>query len=279
MVSVGGNLYSVPDATRKRIVEVHTLAKVQIFGDGTLIAIHPVLDGAGSGGLRWAIPRCALPVVNGARNLLRRGAAKFPAWLGGVAVYPAPPFFGGRPPALQRRRNGVRGGLRFVADCLGQEIGVFALPRARALDLDGDGVVQEAIEERASDEDLSQSEKPRFEVRIIAFFIAGVDELEEQVVAAGSDREVADFVDDEQRKSAVIARAERRHVRPLASESTISTRESSGRVATALKAAARLPLRPQPIDFGVRTVARHLDLVHIEGIMLLGIRSNDRMIE
>jgi transposase len=46
MVSVGGNLYSVPDATRKRIVEVHTLAnEVQIFEDGTLIACHPVLDG------------------------------------------------------------------------------------------------------------------------------------------------------------------------------------------------------------------------------------------
>ena len=38
----------------------HTLAnEEQIFGDGTLIAIHPVLDGAGSGGLRWAIARCA----------------------------------------------------------------------------------------------------------------------------------------------------------------------------------------------------------------------------
>ena len=46
MVSVGGNLYSVPDATRKRIVEVHTLAnEVQIFEDGTLIATHPVLEG------------------------------------------------------------------------------------------------------------------------------------------------------------------------------------------------------------------------------------------
>jgi transposase len=46
MVSVGGNLYSVPDATRKRIVEVHTLAnEVQIFEDGTLIAAHPVLEG------------------------------------------------------------------------------------------------------------------------------------------------------------------------------------------------------------------------------------------
>lgn len=46
MVSVGGNLYSVPDATRKRVVEVHTLAdEVRIFEDGTLIAAHPVLEG------------------------------------------------------------------------------------------------------------------------------------------------------------------------------------------------------------------------------------------
>jgi transposase len=55
MVSVGGNLYSVPDATRKRIVEVHTLAnEVQIFEDGILIATHPV----GNGGSRLAIARC-----------------------------------------------------------------------------------------------------------------------------------------------------------------------------------------------------------------------------
>jgi hypothetical protein len=129
MVSVGGNLYSVPDATRKRIVEVHTLAnEVQIFEEGTLIAIHPVLDGrAGSGGLRRAIARChALPVVNGARNLLRSGAAKFPSLAGWrSAVYSAPPFsvVG---PGVSARRNGVRGGLRFVADCLGDEIGVLA---------------------------------------------------------------------------------------------------------------------------------------------------------
>ena len=46
MVSVGGNLYSVPDATRKRIVEVHTLAdEVRIFEDGVLIVAHPVLEG------------------------------------------------------------------------------------------------------------------------------------------------------------------------------------------------------------------------------------------
>lgn len=46
MVSVGGNAYSVPDATRSRLVEVHSLAdEVRIFENGTLIAVHPVLEG------------------------------------------------------------------------------------------------------------------------------------------------------------------------------------------------------------------------------------------
>ncbi len=46
MISVGGNLYSVPDATRKRVVEVQNHPnEVRIFEDGTLIAIHPVLEG------------------------------------------------------------------------------------------------------------------------------------------------------------------------------------------------------------------------------------------
>ncbi len=46
MVSVDGNLYSVPDTTRKRVVEVqnHT-DEVRIFEDGALIAVHPVLEG------------------------------------------------------------------------------------------------------------------------------------------------------------------------------------------------------------------------------------------
>lgn len=46
MVSVGGNFYSVPDATRRRAVEVHTLAdEIRILEDGALIASHPVLEG------------------------------------------------------------------------------------------------------------------------------------------------------------------------------------------------------------------------------------------
>lgn len=46
MVSVGGNLYSVPDTARKRVLEVQSHPKeVRIFEDGALVAAHPVLDG------------------------------------------------------------------------------------------------------------------------------------------------------------------------------------------------------------------------------------------
>ena len=46
LVSVGGTLYSVPDATRKRVLDVQNHPKeIRIFEDGTLIAVHPVLDG------------------------------------------------------------------------------------------------------------------------------------------------------------------------------------------------------------------------------------------
>ena len=46
MVSVGGNLYSVPDTTRKRVVEVQNhVHEIRIFEDDVLIARHPVLEG------------------------------------------------------------------------------------------------------------------------------------------------------------------------------------------------------------------------------------------
>lgn len=46
MISVAGNLYSVPDYTRRRSVDVqqHPM-EVRIFEDGQLIARHPVLEG------------------------------------------------------------------------------------------------------------------------------------------------------------------------------------------------------------------------------------------
>jgi hypothetical protein len=46
MVSVGDNYYSVLDATRRRVVEVHSLAdEIHIFEDNRLIARHPLLEG------------------------------------------------------------------------------------------------------------------------------------------------------------------------------------------------------------------------------------------
>jgi hypothetical protein len=46
MVSVGGNLYSVPDTTRKRVLEVQSHpSEIRIFEEGYLIACHPVLEG------------------------------------------------------------------------------------------------------------------------------------------------------------------------------------------------------------------------------------------
>jgi transposase len=46
MVSVAGNAYSVPDTTRRRVLEVHCLVdEIRIFEDGVLIASHLPLPG------------------------------------------------------------------------------------------------------------------------------------------------------------------------------------------------------------------------------------------
>ena len=48
MVSVDGNLYSVPDTIRKRQLEVQRSAtEVQIFEQGQCVARHPLLHGRG----------------------------------------------------------------------------------------------------------------------------------------------------------------------------------------------------------------------------------------
>jgi len=48
MISVGGNLYSVPDTTRRRVLDVHVFADaIRIFEDGALIAVHAPLEGRG----------------------------------------------------------------------------------------------------------------------------------------------------------------------------------------------------------------------------------------
>ena len=64
MVSVGGNLYSVPNTTSRRPVEVHSTAhEVRILEQGRVIATHPVQDGRGQRHL-IAGHRSAPPPVN-----------------------------------------------------------------------------------------------------------------------------------------------------------------------------------------------------------------------
>lgn len=48
MVSVDGNEYSIPDTTRQRVVEVHSLAdEIRIYDGGRLVAAHAPLEGRG----------------------------------------------------------------------------------------------------------------------------------------------------------------------------------------------------------------------------------------
>jgi transposase len=77
MVSVDGNLYSVPDTARRRAVEVHSTAnEVRILEAGQVIAAHPALEGRGQ---RCIIAghRTSPPPANS--RTPRKGAPKAPA--------------------------------------------------------------------------------------------------------------------------------------------------------------------------------------------------------
>jgi transposase len=88
MISLHGNLYSVPNATRRRIVEVHsTASEVRILEDGHLIAVHPVLEGRGRRRIA-AGHRILPPPANS--NTPRHGAAPARA---GETVTPRPLAF------------------------------------------------------------------------------------------------------------------------------------------------------------------------------------------
>jgi hypothetical protein len=73
MISLDGNLYSVPNATRRRVVEVHSAAcEIRILEDGQLIVVHPVLEGRGR--RRIATGHRSLPAPMNSRTP-RQGAA------------------------------------------------------------------------------------------------------------------------------------------------------------------------------------------------------------
>jgi transposase len=86
MVSVGGNLYSVPDGTRRRPVEVQlTATEVHILEDGRLIAVHPVLEGRGK--RRIAEGHRSLPPPHNSTTP-REGAGTPPPQAGTASVTP-----------------------------------------------------------------------------------------------------------------------------------------------------------------------------------------------
>ena len=95
---------------------------------------------------------------------------------------------------------------------LGHEIGMLAEPITRSFDLDDDGVVEEAIEQRGGDNGIAEDLSPFGEAAVGgedhgAALVAGIDQLEEQVAAAGNDREVSDLIDDQERGPAQEANA------------------------------------------------------------------------
>jgi transposase len=77
LVSIGGNLYSVPDTMRRRIVDVHVLAdEIRIFEAGVLVASHVPLEGRDQTCLDPAHRKIAAltrrRLCNDAANVIRR---------------------------------------------------------------------------------------------------------------------------------------------------------------------------------------------------------------
>ena len=78
---------------------------------------------------------------------------------------------------------------------------------AGALDADDDGVVEEPVEQRGGDDGVAEHLAPFGKAAVGgedhgATLVAGVDQLKEQVAAAGDHRQVANLVDDEELRAA-----------------------------------------------------------------------------
>ena len=108
---------------------------------------------------------------------------------------------------------------------------MLAEPIARPLDLDDDGVMEESVEQRRGDDRVAEDVAPFGEAAVggedhRTLFVAGIDQLEEQVATAGDDRQVADLVEMSSAERASQRRRSRRHPSrsALASEAMMSAR-------------------------------------------------------
>jgi hypothetical protein len=73
---------------------------------------------------------------------------------------------------------------------LGNEVGVLSHAIAGALDLDDDGVMEQPVEKRSGDDGIAEDLAPFGKAAVRGedhrvLFVAGVDELEEQVPPPG----------------------------------------------------------------------------------------------
>ena len=94
-------------------------------------------------------------------------------------------------------------------DLLGHEAGVLAQTVARSFDLDYDGMAQQAVEQCCGEDRIAEHPAPFGKAAVRsqdhrALLVTGIHELEEQIAAAGHDRQVADLVHDEERGAAEI---------------------------------------------------------------------------
>ena len=90
---------------------------------------------------------------------------------------------------------------------LGHQRGMLAEPVAGAFDLNDDGMVEEAIEERRGDDGIAEDVAPFGKTSVGgedhgALLVSGVEELEEEIAAPGHDGEIADLVDHKERRTA-----------------------------------------------------------------------------
>jgi hypothetical protein len=85
---------------------------------------------------------------------------------------------------------------------LRDEISVGANAVTGTFDLDDDRMVEKTIEQRGGDDGVAEDLTPFGKAAVrredhCAAFVAGVDELEEQISAAWDDRQVTDLINDE----------------------------------------------------------------------------------
>ena len=93
-----------------------------------------------------------------------------------------------------------------------QQVHVLAQPVAGPFDLYDNGMMQQSVEQGGGDDGIAKNLTPFGKSAVGgedhgALLVAGVDQLEEQITGGRADREVSDFIDDQELRAAEIANA------------------------------------------------------------------------